>query len=76
MLCLNRRINEKIYIFPDDLPPDMTIAELFSEGKITIEVLAIEPDQVRIGIKAPKTLKVLRDNAKNKINSQATSSKG
>jgi len=66
MLCLNRRAGQKIYLFPDDLPPDMTVAELFSEGKITFEILAIEADQVRVGIDAPKALKVLRDDAKNK----------
>jgi len=67
MLCLNRRAGQKIYIFPDDLPPDMTVAELFSEGKITLEILAIEADQVRVGIDAPNALKVLRDDAKNKV---------
>ena len=63
MLVLSRRPNELIYIYPDDLPPDMTVAELFAGGQIVIEVLSIEQNQVKIGIDAPKHLTILRDNA-------------
>jgi sRNA-binding carbon storage regulator CsrA len=38
MLILTRRPNELIYIFPDDLPPDMNVAELIADGQIAIEV--------------------------------------
>lgn len=63
MLILTRRPNELIYIYPDDLPPDMTVAELFAGGQIAIEVLSIRGNQVKLGIDAPKILKVLRDDA-------------
>jgi len=63
MLSLTRRPNELIYIYPDDLPPDMTVAELFAGGQIAIEVLSIKGNQVRIGIDAPKSLIILRDDA-------------
>ena len=63
MLSLTRRTNELIYIFPDNLPPDMTIAELFAGGQIAIKVLSIKGNQVRIGIDAPKNLTILRDDA-------------
>jgi sRNA-binding carbon storage regulator CsrA len=64
MLILTRRTNELIYLYPDDLPPDMTVAELFAGGQIAIEVLSIRGNQVKLGIDAPKRLKVLRDDAK------------
>lgn len=63
MLILTRRLHEVIYIYPDDLPPDMTVAELFADGQIAIEVLGITGNQVRIGIDAPEKLTVLRDDA-------------
>ena len=64
MLILTRRTNELIYLYPDDLPPDMTVAELFAGGQIAIEVLSIRGNQVKLGIDAQKRLKVLRDDAK------------
>ena len=64
MLLLARWPHEKFYIYPDDLPPDMTVAELFADGQIAIEVLSIKGNQVRIGIHAPDSLTILRDDAK------------
>jgi len=63
MLVLTRRPNELIYIYPEDLPPDMTVSELFADGQIAIEVLGIKGNQVKIGIDAPKQLTILRDDA-------------
>jgi len=63
MLLLTRRPNESIYIYPEDLPPDMTVAELFADGQIAIEVLGIKGNQVRLGIDAPSSLTILRDDA-------------
>jgi global regulator protein family protein len=57
-------VGEQVFIYPDDLPPDMTVAELFAEGQIAIEVREIKGTQVRIGISAPKNLSILRDDAK------------
>jgi carbon storage regulator CsrA len=42
----------------------MTVAELFADGQIAIEVLSIKGNQVRIGIHAPDSLTILRDDAK------------
>ncbi len=61
MLILTRRIGEQIYIYPDDLPEDMTVKELFEGRQIAIEVLGVKGMQVKIGIDAPKNLTILRD---------------
>ena len=63
MLLLTRPPNELTHIYLDDLPPDMTVAELFADGQISIEVIGIKGNQVRLGIHAPKSLKILRDDA-------------
>jgi len=63
MLILTRRIGEQIYIYPEDLPEDMTVKELFEGGQIVIEVLGVKGVQVKIGIDAPKNLTILRDDA-------------
>lgn len=63
MLILTRRPSEVIHIYPDDLPPDMTVTELFAGGQIAIEVLGIKGNQVKFGIHAPKSLIILRDDA-------------
>jgi len=64
MLILSRNVGDAIYIYPDDLPPDMTVAELFGGRQISIEVLGVKGNQVRIGIDAPDKLAILRDDAK------------
>jgi len=61
MLILTRRIGQLIYIYPDNLPPDMKVAELFANGQIAIEVLGVGGNQVKIGIDAPQALTILRD---------------
>jgi len=57
-------VAEQVFIYPDDLPADMIVAELFAEGQIAIEVWEIKGTQVRIGIDAPKNLSILRVDAK------------
>ena len=42
----------------------MTVSELFADGQIAIEVLGIKRNQVKIGIHAPSSLTILRDDAK------------
>jgi len=42
----------------------MTVAELFSGNQISIEVKEISGNQVSFGIHAPKTLTILRNDAK------------
>jgi len=48
MLCLSRKLNEKIEI----------------EGGITITVIEIRGNKVRLGIEAPKKTKIVRPDAK------------
>lgn len=60
MLSLTRTEGELIYIYPDDLPPEMTVAELFAGGDITIKIINTKPHQVTVGIEAPKGLRIER----------------
>lgn len=50
MLVLSRKIGEKIII----------------DETITVEVLEIRGERVRLGVEAPKEIPVVRTNAKNK----------
>lgn len=52
MLILTRRIGEAIFI--ENLPSG-------SAGKVTISVLGIKGNQVRLGISAPKEVDVYRE---------------
>ena len=60
MLVITRTQRESIYIYPDDLPEDMTVAELFSEGSIEIVVTDTRRHQCSLGLDAPKGLKIMR----------------
>jgi len=62
MLVLTRRTGESIHIYPSDkIRPDMTVAELFRDGPFEIHIRKINPGQVRISIKAPHELTILRN---------------
>ena len=62
MLVLSRRDSESVIIRPDlDLDPAMTVADLFRDGPLEVRVVAIEGQQVRLGIEAPKALNIVRD---------------
>ena len=62
MLVLTRRINESIFIFPsEDLPPDTPISEVFRDGTIQLTLTRINGNQARIGIVAPATLTIARE---------------
>ena len=59
MLSLSRLTDESILIFPvEDLPDDMTVAELFTEGGIEVTILK---GTIKLGIDTPKVLDVDRD---------------
>ncbi len=61
MLTISRRVGEYLTIDPSDaLPPEMTIGELFAGGPVVIAVVRGGGGQVRLGIEAPRELKVLR----------------
>lgn len=62
MLVLSRKIGEAIHISPS---PELnteatTVAELFSEGPIIIEIKQTKGRQVKIGLIAPQTLSIKR----------------
>jgi sRNA-binding carbon storage regulator CsrA len=60
MLMLMRRPNESFLIYPEDIPEDMTVKQLFADGPIKIEVTETNNAQCKIGIKAPLSLNVVR----------------
>lgn len=61
MLILTRTMGQSILIYPvHDLPEDLTVAQLFANGPIEIIVDETRKHQVKIGIKAPDELKILR----------------
>lgn len=62
MLVLTRRPGESIHIYPSDkIRPDMTVAELFRDGPFEIHIRKINSGQVRISIRAPEELTILRN---------------
>lgn len=62
MLTLKRRKGEAIRVSPaDHLDPSMTVAELFNNAEIVIEVRATHRGSVSVGIQAPPQLKIWRD---------------
>jgi len=61
MLVLTRRAGESIQIYPGDkVDPAMTVAELFKDGPVELYIRKINPGQVRISVKAPRDLTILR----------------
>jgi len=62
MLILTRKSGQRILIGPSDaVDPNMTVGELFANGPIEIHYLGASRNKVpRIGIDAPKELKVMR----------------
>jgi len=61
MLAITRRENESLQIYPSsNLDPDTTIAELFKDGPIEIHVSKVQGNQVRLSLKAPRSLTIMR----------------
>ena len=62
MLALSRKQKETIHILPSaDLDPNMTVSELFKDGSIIIRVLELTKSSVNLGIIAPRSLDVARE---------------
>ena len=62
MLILTRHVGEKITISPSiDIPPDMTVSELFADGPIEIMLVKMKGNQAGLGLAAPKNLTILRN---------------
>ncbi|HEX9626488.1 MAG TPA: carbon storage regulator [Acidiferrobacterales bacterium] len=62
MLMLTRKPGQRLLIEPaPDLPPETTVAELFGGRPIHIVVSKIDGRQVCLGIEAPASLTVWRE---------------
>ncbi len=61
MLVVTRKEGESILIYPNDIPEGMTVAELFSDGPIRVELKKAHNVQCKLGIDAPKELTIIRD---------------
>jgi sRNA-binding carbon storage regulator CsrA len=62
MLVLTRRVGESIFIFPSaDLSPDTPIRDLFKDGAIQLTLTRINGNQARLGIVAPDSLTIARE---------------
>ncbi len=62
MLILAQRLDESITIEPSsNIPPEMTVAELFKNGLIRIKCSALYESAVKLSIQAPRTLKIMRE---------------
>jgi len=62
MLSFKRNDGESFYIYPDrDTDPDMTLAELFKSGPIEVMVCQRGFGGTQVGVAAPKTLTIRRD---------------
>jgi len=61
VLVLERKSGESILIYPnDDIKPDMTVEELFSDGPIRVAVKCRDHIAVKLAIDAPHKMKILR----------------
>lgn len=63
MFSLIRRIGESILIYPsNDLPADMTVAELFKDGVVEVKVMRASNDDIKLVIATPKELEIVKKN--------------
>ncbi len=64
MLIVSRRDAESILIRPaDNIDPNMTLADLFSDGPIEITIFAAGQSRIKMGVQAPPQLSIWRKNA-------------
>jgi len=48
------KLKEPIHIFPsEDLDPNMTVADLFKDGSITVKVVDIYNEKIKLGFNVP-----------------------
>jgi len=61
MLVLTRRPGESLECsLSRAVDPSLTVGERFASGLLTLSVLAVRGDQVRVGIAAHRSISVLR----------------
>jgi sRNA-binding carbon storage regulator CsrA len=62
MLVLTRRVGESVLIFPSEqLDPSTPISTLFEDGPIQLTLTRVSGNQARLGIVAPMTLTIARE---------------
>jgi sRNA-binding carbon storage regulator CsrA len=61
MLKLDRKVGQKIYLYPIEGTEHMTVEEFFAGGQICIQLSQIKGIQASIGIDATNNLVVLRE---------------
>ncbi|GAB4201396.1 MAG: hypothetical protein Tsb002_37980 [Wenzhouxiangellaceae bacterium] len=61
MLVVTRRVNESILIFPETYYLQYTVAELFRDGPLTIQVVSTGSSFTRLGVSAHDSLRILRN---------------
>lgn len=62
MLVLTRRVGESIFIFPsNELDANMPVSELFKDGPIQLTLTRVNGNQARVGIVAPNSLTIARE---------------
>lgn len=67
MLTLGRTEGESILLHPSsNIPSHMTVAELFANGSIEIELKEAKRGRARIGINAPDCIEIVREEILNK----------
>jgi sRNA-binding carbon storage regulator CsrA len=65
MLVLTRKLSQLLTIEPEvDLPPELSVGEIFEQGPILIVVKRIDRGQVSLGIEAPRCLRIDRVDSK------------
>ena len=64
MLIVSRRDAESIEIRPGEgIDPQMTLADLFSNGPIEITIFSSSGNRVKMGVSAPEQLSIWRKSA-------------
>jgi len=62
MLIVKRLPGEAIHVLPSpDLDPDMRVSDLFKDGNIEIHLLKSQYGFASIGVDAPESLVILRN---------------
>ncbi len=68
MLVLERKSGESILIYPhEDIRPEMTVEELFSNGPIKVAVKCRDHSAIKLAIDAPNNMKILRNELLDKV---------
>lgn len=77
MLAISRKQNEAVTIEPiEGLDPSLTLREVFAGGPIVLRVTHVGSARVRLVLKAPAQLKIMRTSAPPDAPSERTEASG